>query len=232
MDLGKQRLLVIAPHPDDEVLGCGGLISRVKAAGGAAYVLIVTVGDAPQYGSESKARTREAEAKEVMEFLKIDGWEIALPGNDFHLKLDSVPQRKLIDLIENESKVSLNKVKPTMVAFPARECANQDHQAVFKAAFTACRPRPANLKHFPKWVASFEQPDNAWYPEPFKPNFFVELSEGDLEKKISALALYKSQAQKEPHLRSIENVKRLAELRGNEIGVRAAEAFECYRNIV
>src|SRR3989338_3161172 len=98
--LKDQRLLVIAPHPDDEVLGCAGLIAQVKKNNGRVFVLIVTVGDIKQYGGESKANARLEEVKQVMDFLKVDGYEVALIGEKYHLKLDTLPQKQLIDLIE------------------------------------------------------------------------------------------------------------------------------------
>jgi N-acetylglucosamine malate deacetylase 1 len=73
MDFSKQKLLVIAPHPDDEVLGCAGLIHRVKSSGGKVYVLIMTVGDEKQYGGESNADMRVKEVASVMKFLQADG---------------------------------------------------------------------------------------------------------------------------------------------------------------
>ncbi len=223
-----QILLVIAPHPDDEILGCGGLISKVKKMGGKVYVLYVTVGDAQQYGGKSSASTRIREMEEVVKFMRIDGYDMVLKGDDYHLKLDTVPQRTLIDLIEKDSKVSINKIKPTIVAFPCPHYFNQDHRAVFNAGFAACRPRPRDLKHAPNLVLSYEQPEVFWSDTPFKPNLYVDISK-EIDKKIDAIKLYSSQVHTGTHPRTLENIKNIAQLRGKDVGVEYAESFIIHR---
>jgi len=225
-----KTLLVIAPHPDDEVLGCGGLISRVKADGGKVYVMIVTVGNQPQYGSVSKADIRIGETKETMEFLDVDDYEICWVDDKMHLKLDSIPQKDLIDLIENNSKVSLNKVKPNIVAVPHPN-SNQDHRAVFDASYTACRPRPHEDKPFQRIVLVYEDASQAWSKNIFRPNFYVNLKEF-LDSKCKALSFYKSQLHSFPHYISVEAVRNLASIRGIEAGLKHAEAFRIERLLI
>ena len=96
----NKKLLVIAPHPDDEVLGCGGLISKVKAGGGKVHVLCFTVGNIKQYGGTSNTEKRILEMKKVMRYLKVDSFDLAWAGDEYHLKLDKVPQKDLINTIE------------------------------------------------------------------------------------------------------------------------------------
>ena len=91
-------VLIIAPHPDDEVLGCGGLISRVKAEGGKVHVLCFTVGDIKQYGGYSHTEKRIKEMNKVMKYLKVNSFNLALVGDKYHLKLDKVPQKNLINI--------------------------------------------------------------------------------------------------------------------------------------
>ena len=112
MNFKGKKLLVIAPHPDDEILGCGGLIGRVKEEGGQVYVLIVTVGTTELYGGHSNLKERVKETEEVMKFLSVDDYEIAFPSDEHHLKLDVMPQKTLVDWFEKESKLALNKIKP------------------------------------------------------------------------------------------------------------------------
>ena len=104
-----QKVLILAPHPDDEVFGAGGLIHRIKREGGKVYILYLTVGTTRDFskrgGSTEKERVREIE--KAAKFLKYDGWKIAFPGNDYHMKLDSVPQLHLINEIERGDKISL-----------------------------------------------------------------------------------------------------------------------------
>lgn len=229
--LQNQRLLVIAPHPDDEVLGCSGLIAQVKKNGGKVFVLIVTVGDVKQYGGESKSNTRLEEVKQVMNFLKVDGYEVALVGEEYHLKLDTLPKKQMIDLIEKDSKVSILKTKPTIVAIPSISSTNQDHIAVFDAALAACRPALKEFREYPHIVLSYETPLNSWARRGFVPNAYVDISEF-IDVKIKALSLYKSQVQKYPHPRSLEGIRKIAEFRGNEICAKAAEGFIVHRFIL
>ncbi|RJR19645.1 MAG: hypothetical protein C4581_04705 [Nitrospiraceae bacterium] len=230
MLLNEKILLVISPHPDDEILGCGGLIAKIKALGGKVFVIMFAVGNAKQIGGESSTAMRTKEVKEVMAYMNVDGYEIIYMDDNIHLKLDMIPRRDLIDLIESKSTYSINNIDPDIIAIPSLACQNQDHEAVFQAAFTACRPRVKKGLRNAMTVLAYEQVDNLWTSRIFKPTFYVDISDY-LDNKITALALYATQMREEPNLRSIENVKRLSQLRGSEICVKAAEAFECCRFI-
>ncbi len=225
-DLAEQRVLVVAPHPDDEILGCGGLISKIKENGGAVHVLVITVGDSQQYGGKSVARKRLRELAETMKYLRTDSFNVALKGES-HLKLDMLPQRALIDEVE-AGKVSISSVDPTVVCIPYLYSTNQDHVAVSTAAFTACRPVGSSVKKTPPIVLSYEQPELFWSRKRFAPNFYVDIS-SQIDRKIASLGIYQSQVRNSTHPRSLETVKKMAQLRGIEVGVAAAESFECHR---
>jgi LmbE family N-acetylglucosaminyl deacetylase len=166
--------------------------------------------------------------KEVAEFLQFDDYEVAFADDEHHLKLDKMPKKDLMNLIEKESKVSLNKVNPSIVLLPFKHSYNQDHQAVFEAGFAAVRPRPQDIKSTPSVVLVYEQPDVIWSTEAFKPNFFVDIT-NEIEHKLKALRLYNSQVHPHPHPASLENVKNMASSRGVSIGCDAAEAYQCLR---
>src|SRR3990167_6618803 len=112
----NQKLLVIAVHPDDEVLGCAGLINRVKSSGGKVYVLFMTVGNTQDFSKSGSStfRQRVSEIEKVAKFLKYDDYNIAFPGDYFHLKLDTVPQLELISAIES-GPFSINTLKPDII---------------------------------------------------------------------------------------------------------------------
>lgn len=226
-----QTALIIAPHPDDEILGCGGLIHRIKQAGGKVYVLCVCVGNLAQYGSTSSTEKRLNELKSVMEYLKVDGYHLAYISDDYHLLLDKKSQKELITMIERDTPVSLSKVNPTLVALPYQFSSNQDHRAVFEAGFSALRPRPDHLKPTAKVVLMYEQPDVFWGMGDFKPNFFVDIS-SVLDVKLRALSLYSTQIHPHPHPVSLENVKNIALARGIHVGKTAVEAFQCLRFLI
>lgn len=225
----NQTLLVISPHPDDAIIGCGGLMAKVKKSGGRVYVLTIVVGDEPQYGSFSKTEEREKEEHNAMKFLKVDGHEIALKGSKLHLRLDTVPQKNLIDMIEKNNTNSIEKIKPTIVAIPSIHSENQDHVAVGKASFTALRPRNESLKHFPPIVLAYEQGSTFWSFGHFNANLFIDISE-ELTAKLQAMECYKSQIPKRGFSpRTIESIENHAKFRGSHICVKAAEAFEVLR---
>ena len=230
MILDNKTLLVLAPHPDDEILGCGGLMAKVKSLGGKVFVIMFAVGNVKQIGGESSTDKRTKEVAKVMAHMNVDGYEIVYMDDEIHLKLDMMPRKNLIDIIESKSKFSINNIDPDIIAIPSLACQNQDHEAVYHAAFTACRPRVKEGLNNAINVLVYEQVDNLWTSRGFKPNFYVDISE-HLDIKIEALSLYASQMREEPNLRSIENVRRFSKLRGTEICAEAAEAFECCRLI-
>ncbi|MEX0616411.1 MAG: PIG-L family deacetylase [Candidatus Woykebacteria bacterium] len=233
--LGKQTLLIVAAHPDDEALGCAGLISRVKEEGGKVFVLFLTNGTTYDFTPRgiSTATEREKEIENVAKFLKYDNYKIAFPGNKFHLQLDSaLSQKDLMDEIERGS-ISMETTRPTMIAFPNFSDYNQDHKAVAKASFASCRPSPNNTKSVPKIVASYEHTTGGWGLEPSgQKNLFIQLSAKNLKDKIQALKLYKSQVRKNPHPRSVEKIEALAKYRGALCGAESAEAFYLHRIII
>jgi len=231
MNFEGKKLLVIAPHPDDEILGCGGLIGRVKKEGGKVYVMIATAGNTELYGGNSDLDTRIKETEEVMKFIKVDGYEICYPDDEHHLKLDRVPQKTLIDLIETGSKVSLNNIKPDIVALPFFGSSNQDHRAVAQASLTACRPRPHDLKTFQSLALTYEDPLQNHLLEHFRPNFYVDIKD-TLGAKCKALSLYKSQVRGSLHQCSPETITIKAQSRGREVAIDVAEAFMLYRFLI
>lgn len=233
--LGKQRLLVISPHADDEAYGCAGTISKIKALGGEAYVMVMSVGDLQHYDGKGTVVSKEERKEEFIktaEFLKIDGYDIVFEDTEKHLRLDAIPRRELISVIERDSKVAIDKIKPTMIALPAISY-NQDHCAVFYAGFTACRPHLKELKPFQNIVLAYDNPTLFWNVEreKFHPNFYVDISD-HLETKLKAISFHESQLRSSLHHCSLDNLTNLVKLRGREISVKAAEAFMCYRFVL
>jgi len=233
--LKNQRLLVISPHADDEAYGCAGTIAKIKDLGGEVYVMVMSIGDLKHYDGTDKIVGKEVRKEEFIktaEFLKVDGYDIVYEDTGKHLRLDTISRRELIAVIERESKVSLDRIKPTMVALPAISY-NQDHCAVFHAGFTACRPHLPEIKPLLKIVLAYDNPTLFWNTEyeKFHPNFYVDISKY-LDIKLKAMSFHKSQLRSSLHHCSIDNLKNLVRLRGREISVEAAEAFMCYRFVL
>lgn len=232
--LDASSLLVIAPHPDDEIIGCGGLISKIKSQGGQVHVLFMTVGSTHDFtngGKKSSGKVRQTEIERVAKQFRFDSWRIAFPGDAYHLQLDQVPQRKLIDEIERGPKISLEAVRPDILAIPRLDDYNQDHHAVCTAALAACRPAPATDKHIPPLIISYEMPMNSWTPTAtaHQPNLIIPLTPRQLRAKLQGMAAYQSQVRGPGHPRHTSSLKALAHLRGSLIGVPAAEAYYCYK---
>lgn len=231
LKFNQQKLLVIAPHPDDEVIGCGGLIKRIKDENGKVYVLYMTVGDTKDFTKQgfSSSDERLKEIGIVAKYLKVDGWDIAFLGNDYHLKLDTLGQKALMDIIERESKVSIEKIKPTIVVFPSSISYHQDHRIVAEAIHASLRPSLQNSKNKLKTVLMYEEPSDSWtLQKGFEPDFFVVLTNDHVRTKITALKFYKSQLRPTPNLRSPEIIKVFAKSRGALCGYKYAEG---YRNL-
>jgi len=234
--LKHKKLLVIAPHPDDEIFGCGGLIYRIKQAGGQVHILYLTVGTTQDF-SKRKQSTMEERLREidrVAKFMRFDSFKIAFPGNDFHLKLDALPQKSLINEIERGEQVSIEAIRPNILAVPSSHDYNQDHRAANRAAITATRPVPSRFKHLVPTVFEYEFPYFTWTSETMLPlpNIFVSLDERALRAKLDALKCYRSQLKVNNAPISLQGAETLARVRGIHCGTKAAEAFTLRRAFI
>ena len=221
------RLLVIAPHADDEVLGCGGLISKIKSVGGKVFVLIFNVGSIEKYNNKKFTDLRKKEAASAMKFLKVDRYDTIFDSPNDNRYLDAKPLHELISKIETESKVSLAKIKPTIVAIPSINSHHQDHIHIFKACIAALRPLNKPIADV---VISYEAPEHSRWSASgvFQPNLYIDI-EKYLARKISAFYKYKSQVRiggRDKH-----TIKNHAEYRGKEAGRRICEAYFVHRLI-
>jgi N-acetylglucosamine malate deacetylase 1 len=233
--LANQRLLVIAPHADDECFGCGGTMARIKHLGGEVYVIVCSVGDLKHYdgtGGMVTGGTREEELGKVMEYLKVDDWDVLYRDAETHLRLDMLPRRELISKFERESKLALDRLRPTMLAIPVGSY-NQDHEAVFRAAFTAARPGVPSIKPFQRLVVGYDNTSLFWSMEreKFHPNFYVDITDF-LENKLCALNMHQSQMRDSIHHSSLQNVEYTARVRGREVSVDAAEGYMVFRHVL
>jgi LmbE family N-acetylglucosaminyl deacetylase len=232
IDWSQERILVFAPHPDDETLGCGGLMSKAKAAGAEVFVQFLTVGDTADMSPKgfSTAEERYAEIKKVADHFRWDGWHMALPGDQYHLRLDSVARVDLAQLIERESPLSIERLRPTVVLGPHHASYNQDHRAVAEAVHTALRPSNTALRHHPCLALAYEEAADHWRSEALcPPNLIVELDEVQVVDKLHGMQLYGSQSHQHPHTRSEPTLRSLAVLRGMQAGVALGEGFHVLR---
>ena len=232
MEFKKETLLIIAPHADDEILGCYGLIKKVKDNGGKVFVQILTIGGYENMEGERISKEDwTQELIKVSQALGIDGYDIAYTNNEVQ-HIDSKPQDELIGYIESKSKISISKIKPTIVAIPTIFSSHQDHTYAYKVAITALRPHPQKSAHMPELVLSYESPEYYFwsaYSEfgRFQPNFYLNLDKKEITKKSEILNMYSTQMREGQ--RGGESLFSLARIRGNEIGLDYAEAFHINR---
>ena len=223
-DINKNNspILVIAPHPDDEIISMGGSISRFIKAGIKVHVVIVTKATEDLFSKSSIEQTR-IEAKKVSKFLGVeklhflDGFPAA--------KLDTIPHFKL-----NEKLLEiLQRIKPKLLFIPHGQDIHKDHQLVHESALVASRPN-SNI-YQPKQIMAYETlSETEWGLSPFVPNVFIDISD-HIDSKINAMKIYGSQLKKIPHTRSIDSIKSLARFRGGTINVKYAEAFMLVRHV-
>ncbi len=216
------NVLVIAPHMDDEVLGCGGVIARHKDAGDKVWVIFVAHRIYNHQFDEQRNRTEMSHALRAKDVL---GYDEAVFLNLPDERLDGSVQDIIIPL-ERE----VGKIKPDTVYVPFRGDNNQDHRAVFDAARVVLRP---SASPYIKNIYMYEAPSSTEQSPPllenaFLPNYYVNILD-HIEIKLKALACYETEYRPFPHPRSEENVKVLAQKRGAEIGIAYSEAFMILR---
>jgi LmbE family N-acetylglucosaminyl deacetylase len=226
MNLNSKSLLVIAPHPDDEMISSGGLITKMKENNSEVFVLYMCIGKSRQYVTGStQENTRIEEAKKASDFLGFNH-KFQFIGDEF-MRLDLLPQKQLIEAIED----IVQHVKPNIVVIPSQSSYDQDHRVIFTAAITALRPIPKEIRHSVEFVLEAEEPHSWGIGTPFKPNLYVVLNHAQVQKKLDGLACHATQVREDPFTRSFNNLTRIAQYRGNEIGEDFAEAYFLHRGV-
>ena len=205
-------------------------MARLADLGVEQKVLFCAVDGFHHYGLEGGTTygQRVAEIERVAELLRFE-WDILYGDLDLIEKLDTVPKRDLVQRFEQE----LDRLRPDLVLIPSGADYDQDHVATFETALAALRPiSPVFGKHLPPQVLVYESPKILWWSDDIpRPQAFVDISDV-LDRKLEALAAYATQARPAPHIRSPESVAALARLRGAEIGVAHAEAYQVLRTVL
>jgi LmbE family N-acetylglucosaminyl deacetylase len=216
--------LVIAAHPDDEVLGCGATIARLVAEGWKGATSRSVQRDPSMHQGELSDLAKCAEASNNIlgsTSIKL----CSLPDN----RMDGVELLDVVKLVEAE----IDRYKPCLVLTHHTGDVNVDHRVLHDAVIAACRPLP---QHPVKNLLFFEVPSSTeWRPASsgmyFAPNYFYDVT-GYLAQKLEALRAYGPEMRNFPHPRSIEAVEYLAGWRGATVGCSAAEAYMLGRAII
>ena len=219
------NVLVIATHPDDEILGCGGVMARHSTLSHKVQTLVITEGISELFPPEQVHNLRKElrDANRVLGVSNVEFLDFPAP------RLDTVPRHKLADSI---SEV-IQSLKPNVIYLPHYGDLHVDHQAVYHATLIACRPINGSPVH--RLLCYETLSETEWSPPvghaAFIPTVFVDITQY-VSLKLQAMACYRSQLKQEPHPRSLQGIEALARMRGRTVSLSAAEAFMLVREIV
>lgn len=218
-----QSILILAAHPDDEVLGCGGTIAKLAGEGAIVHVAFLADGVFSRAGEPTvdqlELSARRAAAQRACEILGVKSVSFGdFPDN----RMDTIPLLDITQAVE----ALISGHQPEMVFTHHAGDVNIDHRRLHEAVVTASRPQ---LGHPVKTLLCFEVPSSTEWQLPgsapaFTPNWFVDIS-ATLVLKLAALEAYADELRAWPHPRSLQGVEHLAHWRGATVGVDAAEAF-------
>ena len=212
------KILAIAPHPDDETLGCGGTLLKHKNNGDEINWLIITDINSEEGWPKDRIKKRSNEIKQISNFYNFSNHEnLSYPST----KMDIIP---ISELIEKISKF-YNKIKPEVVYMPYDHDVHTDHQIICKAVLSMIKWfRYPYINKVLMYETLSETDFNLGQQNSFKPNTYVDIS-NYIDKKIKAMSIYESEIESFPFPRSKEAIKSLAMLRGSQSGFNFAESF-------
>ena len=218
------RTLVVAPHPDDEVLGVGGTLLRRKQEGATIGWLIMTNINVEAGWNSEKVEQRKNEIAKISEFFRFDAvFELGFAAT----QLDLFPMGDLVRAVSD----TINVFAPTEIFLPHSSDIHSDHRITFEAATSATKWfRCPSIKRILAYETLSETEFGLMPGQSFKPNVFLNIDDY-LEGKLQAMEIYSSEAGVFPFPRSTEAISALANFRGSSSGFKAAEAFELLREI-
>jgi LmbE family N-acetylglucosaminyl deacetylase len=211
------KILVIAAHPDDEILGLGSTLHKHALSGDKIYCLILGEGAICRETERGNLIKQSREAAKIIGFRNIQ-FE-CLPDNKF----DTIPLLEICRIVERHVK----EICPDIIYTHFKGDLNIDHRLTYQAVITACRPGCSTVKE----IYAFETPSSTEWGEGFRPNVFSEIGEIELGRKFAALKCYETEIGESPHPRSIQALMSRAEYWGQLAGVKLAEAFELVKKI-
>lgn len=225
-----RNVLIVAAHPDDELLGVGGTVRRLANEGICIRAVILAEGLTSR--REQRADTAQSELEELQKDARAAAKEVGYTSIDFcgfpDNRMDEVD---LLDIIKVVNRF-VEKYQPDTIFTHHHGDLNIDHQRTCEAVLTACRPVG---DYCVERIYAFETPSSTeWnyrYNAPFCPNVFFDVTD-TLEAKIRGMACYRTESARYPHPRSPEALRALGQYRGTNVGVPMAEAFELLREVV
>ena len=219
-------ILVIAPHPDDETLGCGGTLLKHKARGDKIHWLIGTEINKELGYSKEQIKLRKKEIGKVSSLFKFDSI------NFLGLTSTKVDEYKLSEIIKKISKI-ITKTQPNTIYLPFKGDVHSDHRIIFNAAYSCTKSfrYPFVKKIYMMETLSETEFSPSTKEDSFIPNIFVDIS-AFLEKKIDIMSIFKSEMGSPPFPRSKETIRALATVRGSTVNCLYAESFMLLKEIL
>ena len=224
-----KKVLIIAAHPDDEVLGVGGTVAKLSAKDIECHLLIVTDGSSSQYrGSDKLEEIIASKKRETQNCADILGFKSIHYGGLPDMKLDAVPHVEINQVIE---KV-IDELQPDTVFTHFWGDVNMDHQNVYKSTLVAVRPV---LGQVVKELYCYRVPSSTeWTPNKedtmFMPNYFVDIHQY-ADQKYKAFACYATELREYPHPRSVQYLRETDKAAGLRVGLLSAEEFVLLRKL-
>ena len=226
----SSRILVVAAHPDDEILGCGGCVCKWSGMGAEVRALVLAEGLTSRTADPESVddNAKESLRENARESAEIVGYESicfeSFPDN----RMDSVDLLDVVLVIGGY----IDRLRPDIVLTHHHGDLNIDHRVAFQAVITACRPLAVNLV---KTILSFETPSATewnfpYYANTFSPNVFIDISE-HIDKKLEALSCYVTESREAPHPRSLESLRAIASRWGSVVERPYVEALELIRTV-
>ena len=218
----NNRVLIVAVHPDDETLGCGGTLLRHKASGDEIHWIICT-------SCDSKDKTYESRKKEIAEVSKLYDFNSV---HNLDLKATSVDEYSTFDLVNKFSKI-INQVQPNIIYLPFKGDVHSDHRKIFEASYSCTKSfrYPYIKKIYMIETISETEFAPSLKQDSFIPNTFIDIS-NYIEEKIKIMNVYKSELGQHPFPRNEKNIRALATVRGATAGCDYAESFILLKEIV
>ena len=221
----NKKVLIVAVHPDDETLGCGGTLLKHRAAKDKVYWLIAT--ETTQAAGHSHHQVAKRE-KEIALVAKAYGFTKVIRMGIPTTEVDKVPMKELVKKMAG----TINEIKPDTVYLPFKCDVHSDHRSIFEAAFSCTKS--FRFPFLRKVLMMETLSETEFSPSTkdcgFIPNYFVDISRY-LQKKLDIMKIYKSELGKHPFPRNINNIKALAHFRGSSAGCPYAESFMLLKGI-
>lgn len=232
MNIFGKNILIISAHPDDDILGCGGFLAKIKNKNLNVKIIFLAEGSSCRYKINDQNKNiihktiedRNRCALKALNYLGIKNVSF------FNLKcgsLDTYPILDISKIIENE----ISKFNPDTIFTHHENDLNNDHKIVFRATLQATRPGALN---FVKFLYSYEVISSTeWnFTNCFLPNIFLSISKKEIKMKAKAFSYYQSEIKKYPKARSLDSIEALARYRGFQSGSEYAESFKLIRSLI